>query len=145
MSTWLNSDWITEPSKVFPVVKPHIMDPNGKSSKGCSYLNALPVLPPHAHCVYELTELCIFGNGDEGEIPVDAMKWSLACQPTTIHITDRAMQSLEERLRYYHTFRNFDTKWDEWAASRSILLTAQWIRLDVRRRGNSCHCTSTLA
>ena len=80
-------------------------------------------------------------------MPVDATNWSPAYQPESIHIIDRgtltprAMQSLEGRLRYCHTFRNFDTKWDERGASRSVLLTAQWIRLDVRRWGNSYHCT----
>ena len=147
MSTWLDSDWITEPpSKVVPLVKLHIMDPNGKSSKGVVTLTLWPSYP-HKQAY-------------EADWTLHIQKWwrrGNACWcheltpglPTRIHshyrratVTPRAMQSLEGRLRYCHTFSNFDTKWDEWAASRSVLLTVQWIRLDVRRWGNSCHCTS---
>jgi len=59
---------------VFPVVKPHIMDPNGKSSKGVVTLRLWPSYPHKPTVIYEFIELCIFGNGAEGEIPVDASK-----------------------------------------------------------------------
>jgi hypothetical protein len=88
--------------------------------EGRNYLNALAVLSPTSPLLYtRLVELCIFGSGDEEEIPVDARNRSPAYQPASIHFTDQAtvighaMQSLDGNLRYCHTFRYFDTKWDD--------------------------------
>ena len=50
------------------------MDPNGKSSKGVVTLRLWPSYPHKPTVIYEFIELCIFGNGAEGEIPVDASK-----------------------------------------------------------------------
>jgi hypothetical protein len=73
-------------------------------------------------------ELCIIGSGDEEEILVDATNRSPTYQAASMHITahyrpshagpvptviPRAVQSLEERLKYGHPLLNFDTRWDE--------------------------------
>jgi len=54
MLSGLNSGRITEPSKVVPVVKLHIMNPNGNSSKGVVTLTLWPSYPHKPTVIYEV-------------------------------------------------------------------------------------------